>query len=424
MTIRSMQEARDALQQYVPLVAQQLGKDTTLDRIVPLMRFLGNPQDKLRVIHIAGTSGKTSTAYYIAALLKEAGCKVGLTVSPHIDSITERVQINGLPIGESVFFSQLGVFLDSIGELADKPSYFEVLYSFSIWVFAAQQVDYAVIETGLGGLYDSTNVANREDKICVITDIGFDHMHILGNTLGKIAAQKIGIVHKHNVTFMYGQDPEIMAVVRSWVDSHEAQLTVLEQTTEASAAEQSSMTMPDFQKRNWLLARHVQGYVTERDGLKELSKESLRATQCLQVPARMDAVQVDQKTIVMDGAHNFQKIMAFIDSFKRKYPHVKPALLVSFKTGKDFEPVIPILSELASRIIITTFGGTQDMPLHSMDPDILGKAFKNSSDELLVDVIVDQHEAYQALLNSSGEIKVITGSFYLIAQIRNNEHIA
>ncbi|HMH31066.1 MAG TPA: bifunctional folylpolyglutamate synthase/dihydrofolate synthase, partial [Methylomirabilota bacterium] len=132
MTLHNIQEAESALLPYVPLVGQ-VKADTTLDRVWPLMELLGNPQDQLKTIHIAGTSGKTSTAYYMAALLAASGKKVGLTVSPHVDSVTERVQINGQPIPEELFCQELGEFLEIIEQAAQKPSYFELLYAFAIW---------------------------------------------------------------------------------------------------------------------------------------------------------------------------------------------------------------------------------------------------------------------------------------------------
>ena len=173
MAIRTIEEAEAALLPYVPLVAQLTGKATTLERaIIPLMALAGNPQDRLKTVHIAGTSGKTSTSYYIAALLGAAGKTVGLTVSPHVDSITERIQINGQPLPDAEFCQELETFLDIVKQAPQPPSYFELLYAFALWVFGRRHVDYAVIETGMGGLYDATNVATRADKVCVITDIG------------------------------------------------------------------------------------------------------------------------------------------------------------------------------------------------------------------------------------------------------------
>ena len=161
----------------------------TLDVMKALMEHLGNPQNQLRVLHVAGTSGKTSTAYYCAALLKEAGKKVGLSVSPHVDTVNERLQINGQPMPEAEFCKVLSEFLDVVAESGIKPSYFELLVAMTYWEFARQKVDYAVIEVGLGGLRDGTNVIERADKVCLITDIGLDHTEILGHTLTKITGE-------------------------------------------------------------------------------------------------------------------------------------------------------------------------------------------------------------------------------------------
>ena len=148
--LQTLDEAIVALQPYVPLVAQLTGGNTTLERIEPLMVLLANPERKLKIIHVAGTSGKTSTSYYIAALLQSGGQKVGLTVSPHVDSVTERLQIDGRPISDQLFCSELEIFLELVDQLKQPPSYFELLYAFGLWVFERHGVDYAVVETGLG----------------------------------------------------------------------------------------------------------------------------------------------------------------------------------------------------------------------------------------------------------------------------------
>ena len=418
MTIRTIQEAEAALLPYVPLVAQLTGKDTTLGRILPLMELLGNPQDKLRIVHIAGTSGKTSTAYYTAALLQASGNKTGLTVSPHVDSITERVQVKGLPLPENEFCQELGVFLDIVKQAAQPPSYFELLYAFALWVFERQQVDYAVVETGMGGLHDSTNVATRADKVCVITDIGFDHMHVLGYTLPEIAVQKIGIVHPGNTVLMYQQADEIMAVVHDWVAKQQGATLVLTTEDAQRAANDTDLTaLPQYQQRNWLLAHYVYAYLETRDSLPHLTSEVLQQSQSLQVPGRMDARIIGGKTIVMDGAHNAQKMAAFVSSFQHLYPDVKPTVLLALKEGKEYQTVAPILLSLASRIIVTTFNTSQDLPAKSIDPQVLAAAF-GSNPPIPVETITDQQAAFRALLASPGDSGVITGSFYLLSQIR------
>jgi dihydrofolate synthase/folylpolyglutamate synthase len=423
VTIKNFQEAEAALLPYVPLVRQLTGQDTTLDRIQPLMELLGNPQNKLKVIHIAGTSGKTSTAYYMAALLQAGGKKVGLTVSPHVDSITERVQLNGQPLAEALFCEELGIFLDIIQQLSVPPSYFELLCAFAIWFFERQQVDYAVIETGLGGLHDATNVISRPDKTCVITDIGFDHTDVLGKSLAEIAGQKIGIVHDRNNVFMYRQDKEVMQVVEQWTMSHHAKLHVLSEAKEQLPYQESLSSMPDYQRRNWLLAHSVYTYLQQRDGLKHLTSQALHKTQHLQIPGRMDIRQFDGKTIVMDGAHNTQKMAAFVNSFRHLYPGVKPAILLALKDGKEYQTLVPILTMFATRLIVTTFKTSQDLPIQSMNADKLAKKFSIAG-TVPVASVHDQRQAFQALMSGPEKVVIVTGSFYLLGQIRNNEGLS
>jgi dihydrofolate synthase/folylpolyglutamate synthase len=415
--IRNIKEANNALQPYVPLVAQLTGKDTTLARIQPLMELLGNPQDKLAVVHIAGTSGKTSTAYYLSALLAASGKKVGLTVSPHVDSVTERVQINNMPLSETIFCQELTEFLAIVETAAEPPSYFELLYAFSIWVFVRQGVDYAVVETGMGGLFDATNVVTRPDKVCVITDIGLDHTHILGNTLPEIATQKIGIVHDQNVVFTYIQSDAVMAVFEDWTAKHHATLYTTTQNAEQDDTQLDFRGVPNYQKRNWLLAYRAYRYLIGRDKLPNLTSEVLLQTLHTAIPGRMDTRRLRGKTIIMDGAHNTQKMTALIDSFQELYPGVKPAVVIALKHDKDYQEVTKLLSTFAGQVITTSFRSSQDLPVQSMDPEILAQAFDQ---ELPVQVIPDALAATQALLQAAEPIGLITGSFYLLSEIRNN----
>jgi dihydrofolate synthase/folylpolyglutamate synthase len=415
VTIRNIQEANTALLPYVPLVAQLTGKDTTLRRIQPLMKLLDNPQDKLRVIHIAGTSGKTSTAYYLSALLASSGKTVGLTVSPHVDSVTERIQINNEPLSEVVFCHELTEFLAIVQKATEPPSYFELLYAFSLWVFVRHNVDYAVVETGMGGLFDATNVVTRPDKVCVITDIGLDHTHILGTTLPEIATQKIGIVHDHNVVFTYTQNDEVMAVFTNWTNKHHAKLYTTTQMAEEQASGLDFSGVPRYQERNWLLAYKVYKHLREQDNLRSLTSKVLQQTFHTYIPARMDIRKLGGKTIIMDGAHNLQKMSAFVDSFKGLYPGIKPAVLIALKHDKDYQDVVDILSNFAAQIITTTFNSTQDLPVHSMDPHVLAKAFNN---KVSTQVIPDSLDAVRALLQAPEPIGIITGSFYLLSEIR------
>jgi dihydrofolate synthase/folylpolyglutamate synthase len=415
-TIRTIAEAEVALQRYVPLVGELSGKDMVLVRIAPLMKLLSNPEARLQVIHIAGTSGKTSTAYYMAAMLVATDVTVGLTVSPHVDSITERVQINGAPLDDALFCSELALFLELVERAEQPPTYFELMYAFALWEFERRGVDYAVVETGMGGLYDATNVTARPDKVCIITDIGFDHMHILGNSLPEIAAQKIGIVHQDNQVFCYQQVDEVMEVFRAWCSQHAAILNVLSNDNGGGKSD-NVVKIADYQLRNWRLAQQVYDFLVVRDGLKTLTSQALQKTQELQIPARMDVRRIAAKTIVMDGAHNAQKMTAFVQSYNKLYPNTKPAILIALKRGKEYKAVVPLLAQLTNQVIITSFATSQDLPVVSMDPIVLAEAFKEAGVAQVL-AVPDHSEAFRQLLALPGKDVIITGSFYLLSQIR------
>ena len=179
-----------------------------LENTLRVMAHVGNPHEQLRAIHVAGTNGKGSTSHLIAAVLQEAGYKVGLYTSPHLVSMTERIRINGTPIPESQvasFITEHRAFLDEV-----QPSFFETITALAFWYFVQEKVDIAVIETGLGGRLDSTNVLHP--VLSVITNIGLDHTEFLGNTLSKIAREKAGII-KPGVPCVIGEShPQTMNV--------------------------------------------------------------------------------------------------------------------------------------------------------------------------------------------------------------------
>ncbi len=417
-----MAEAQAALEAYYGITEKVLGKDITVERMQRLMTYLGNPERQLRVIHVAGTSGKTSTTYYIAALLHAAGLKVGHTVSPHVDSITERVQLSGKPISERKFCEYLGEFLDHVQGAPETPTWFECLIAFAFWVFVQEKVDYVVLETGLGGLGDATNVTERLDKLCVITDIGFDHMRVLGNTLGAIAHQKAGIIHEGNTALMYNQAPDIMQVVRYWVSQQDsADLLTFEQKRLQQAYKGEFVPgLPDYQRRNWLLAFATYMFLAKRDELKLLSTAAMQQTQTLQVPGRMDRRMVGDKTIIMDGAHNGQKMAAFVQSFERLYPGRTVPVLLSLKQGKEISDIAPLLATIASEVVVTAFSKTQDVPIVSIDPDTIVAALQAHGVRRVV-AEPDQHKAYLRFLGKVEDVGIITGSFFLIGELRERE---
>jgi len=224
-------------------------------------------------------------------------------------------------------------------------------------------------------------------------------------------------VHNHNVVFTYTQSDEIMQVFHDWTAKHHAVLHSVTQTRERQSSGLDFSGVPKYQERNWLLAYKAYRYLVERDGVQNLTSKALTKTLQSHIPGRMDIRQLQGKTIVMDGAHNFQKMLAFVDSFRGLYPGVKPAVVIALKHDKEYREVADLLVSFAAQVITTNFLSSQDLPVKSMDPHVLAKAFAG---RVPVQVVADPLAATRALLQSPEPVGVITGSFYLLNQIRNN----
>jgi dihydrofolate synthase/folylpolyglutamate synthase len=405
-TITNFDEAQVVLRRYYDNTRTKYN----LDLMHHLMDFLGNPQNSFKVIHIAGTSGKTSTAYYSAALLQAAGYKVGLTVSPHVDQVNERLQINLQPLPEAQFCAALTEFLNVIEPSGIEPSYFELMVALAYWEFGRQKVDYAVIEVGLGGLVDGTNVISRTDKICVITDIGLDHTEILGDTLAKIAAQKAGIITANNHVFMYEQSQDVMDAIRQRVVKQKATLSVFFKTDELLMDD-----LPLFQQRNLGLALQTVGFAIGR----QLQPSEIIQAANLRIPARLERLQFGAKTLIIDGSHNAQKLEALLGSIKVLYPGQAMAALVAFVGGNDerWQGGVQPLLTMVDHLIITSFTAEQDVPKASIDPERVA-AYCRTAGFSELQVIANASEAFAELKKQSEPLLLVAGSFYLLNTIR------
>ena len=413
MQISTFREAEAVLQAYWPSNLKGSGKRPyTLDHVQRFMEFAGSPQDKQPAIHIAGTSGKTSTAYYTAALLRAAGKRVGLLTSPHIRTLNERVQIDLEPLPERQFCTELGIFLDVVEQSGVQLAYAELLYAFAFWEFARQRLDYIVVEVGMGGLLDPTNVMTRADKVCVITDIGYDHVQVLGATLPEIAAQKAGIIGRHNAVFCYKQDAVIIDAIQAAARKYHADLHILQ----PHYTEPAFKKLPAFQRRNSHLALQAVQYVLERDGAPGLQDRQLRQAAGVYIPGRMEVRRWKGKTIIIDGAHNGQKLTTLLASIAERYPARQVAAVVAFAEtpGRNAEDQLAPFQHIASHVITTTIPAAALAGMHPSRSAVtlLAAARKYAIDS---EVIPDMPQAIQALLARSEAVLVVTGSLYLVA---------
>lgn len=221
------QETLTYLYNSAPLF-QQIGKDAYkegLENTIRLDEYFGHPHQRFRTIHVAGTNGKGSCSHTLAAILQSAGYKTGLYTSPHLVDFRERIRVNGIPVSQDFvirFVEQHRAFFEPL-----HPSFFELTTAMAFLYFAEQKVDVAVIEVGLGGRLDCTNIIHPD--LCLITNISFDHVQFLGNTLEKIATEKAGIIKPHVPVVIGETTPETYPVFKEKADSEHAPIVFAEE---------------------------------------------------------------------------------------------------------------------------------------------------------------------------------------------------
>jgi dihydrofolate synthase/folylpolyglutamate synthase len=407
--IRSFADANKAMSRFYAY-SKTTKYDTRVTR--ELLGLFGSPQESFKTIHIAGTSGKTSTAYYCAALLTAAGYKTGLNVSPHVHEINERVQIDMQPLPESEYCAALQSCIERLDAEGKKPSYFELTTTLAYSEFAKRQVDYAVVEVGLGGILDATNTIDRPDKTCVITDIGYDHTEILGETLEEIAAAKAGIIHADNTVVMHQQDEAVMGVIRKTVDETGAELTVLPAEYRSIFAD-----LPLFQQRNLELAVVAVNSTLVRDGHPELTTAQIGVAAQVEIPARMQLVHYAGKTLIIDGSHNEQKIGQLMNSLAAKYPGQRIAALAGFVEGQEsrWQGGLDALLPHVASVVAVPFSGAMDLPKKSIDPQRVDQYAQKYTVKTMT--ATDPAQGLKQLLAQPADVYLVVGSFYLLNHI-------
>ncbi len=403
-----------------------------LARMRALVSVLGNPQEKYPVIHIAGTSGKGSTATLISTMIASQGFKVGLHLSPHLLDIRERIQINNTLLSKEKFVAYLNEIIPAVEKVSSGEygavTYFEILVALAYYTFWKEKVQYAVIETGMGGRFDGTNIVQNPEKLSVITKIGYDHTTVLGKTLSAIAWQKAGIIHYDNRVITVDQPKSVSKIIKDAADTHKGVLIIVNKKSFSinSITEQGTIYYDNKRKQeahlgligahqaeNAMVAREVISQLSKREKW-EINEESLvNAVQNLHLPGRMDIVHDNKSKLIIDGAHNKQKMNAFLSALTTLYPGEKFTFLVAFKHGKDSKQMIELLEEYAKEIIVTDFWvDSQDMLNISESIDTVVSYVKN----IPVTAITGPKNALAYAQTRDSRI-VITGSLYFSAEI-------
>jgi len=376
-----------------------------LTNTINLAKYLKNPQHKFKSIHVAGTNGKGSSSHMLASILQEAGYKVGLYTSPHLKDFRERIKINGKVVSKPFvigFIKRNKTFLD-----ANKLSFFEMTVGMAFDYFAKQKVDIAVIEVGLGGRLDSTNIITPE--VSLITNIGLDHVQFLGNTLSLIASEKAGIIKPNIPVVISETQPETQAVFTAFAERNNSPIHFADQvasedfTTDLKGSYQSKNIKGVIQSIKQLQQK---GFVISNQNIKTGLLNTVKNTD---LKGRWQTLGTNPK-VICDTAHNKEGLtLAIQQLLKETHQHLH--IVFGVVNDKDVVSILPLLPKKA-----TYYFCKPDVP-RGLDQNILSTLFQDNG--FSGNSYASVSEAYNFALKAASvdDVIYIGGSTFVVAEV-------
>jgi len=411
----------------------KFGWNPGLQRIRKLMSLLGNPEKQLKVIHIGGTNGKGSTSAMIASILQKAGYRVGLFTSPHLHAYTERIQINRVQISQERLVNLVNTVKPYMDQMVEEgfehPTEFEVYTALALLYFAQEKVDFAVIEVGMGGAIDSTNVV--EPLVAVITNVGMDHMDYLGNTLEEIARVKAGIIKPGCKVVTAADRPEVLKIITEECQKKQVELirvgTDVKYEVKSLSAEGTAFNLHGLGQDLAGLVTSLIGYhqaingatavtailALEHFGIRiplEAIREGLAQTEWA---ARLEVIR-KKPLVLLDAAHNVDGAVTLRQALEEIFKYDKLVLLIGMLADKERQKVMEILGPLASAIVVTKPNNPRALDWQSM-----AEIARNFTPEVYLEEKVEDAVEKGLTLVGPDDLLCITGSIYMVADARS-----
>jgi dihydrofolate synthase/folylpolyglutamate synthase len=412
-----------------------------LERIALLMDMLGSPQKAYPVIHISGTNGKTSTARIADSLLRSFGLRVGRYTSPHLESVTERITIDGVPLTEEQFaaaYDDIAPYIELVDSRMPVPmTFFEVLTAMAYAAFADAPVDVAVVEVGLGGSWDATNVV--EAATCIVTPIGLDHVPMLGTTVAEVAAEKAGIIHQGATVILAAQQPEAAEVllrrcveVGATVAREGLEFGVVERhtavggqlvTLQGLAGTYDEMFLPLFGEHQAANAAAALAAVEAFLGggeSRQIDPEAVREGLAdARSPGRLEVVRTSP-TVVLDAGHNPHGMAATVRALADAFSFTKLVGVVAVLADKDVRGMLEVLEPALSSIVVTTNASPRALPvddLFALAVDVFGED-RVSAEDRLDDALDTAVQLAEDEVEYGGAGVLVTGSVVTVGEAR------
>lgn len=404
------------------------GSKLGLESIGRLLELLDHPHKKLRYVHVAGTNGKGSTVAFIGSMLQEAGYKVGVYTSPYLLRFTERIRVNGEEITPEAL-AQLTTRVSRqttrmVEEGWEHPTEFEIITAIAFLYFAECGCDFVVLEVGLGGRFDATNIIDTPE-VAVITTISYDHMNILGDTLEKIAYEKAGIIKPGGKVVLYPQLAEEERVIEEACRQRNAELHKVEfdslhihrYGTEGQSFDYGAFTWLDIgllgfhQTRNAAVA--LEAVMLLQENGFEIGEGAIRrGLQKACWPGRFEVVS-REPLVLIDGAHNAEGAMVLAENLRQYFPDHKITFVFGVLRDKDYKEIVEYIAPLAHGFVAVTPANERALPKEELAIFLSGYC-KNVS---LGDTI--EAAVTSALQNvSENDLICAFGSLYYIGEVR------
>ena len=408
------------------------GSKLGLSRIERLTELLGHPERRYRTVHVTGTNGKGSVSAMTAAILTESGFRTGLYTSPHLTSYTERFVIDGEQASEADFAAAISAAKEAaetmLAEGLEQPTEFEVLTAAAFYYFAEKHVDYAVIEVGLGGLLDSTNVITPE--VAVVTNVAMEHADRCGGTLEGVAHHKAGII-KAGVPVVTAAEGMTLDVVRRKAEEEGADIFVLGEDFAVLPMKQAAGMIEFSSELLGIRAAHYAlalggAYQRRNAALAVMAAELLAGThpsitheniaaalRSAAWPGRFERFTLDGKRIILDGAHNPAGAAALRESLDAAFADEARVLLIGILEDKDYRSMLKTLLRAGDRVVVTP-----PMSFRAGDPENLARAAREITAD--VEVVENAQAALERALSLTDERHILcaAGSLYLIGNLR------
>ena len=412
--------------------SHKFGMKLGLENTFKLLELLGNPQDKLKFIHVAGTNGKGSVCSFISSILKEEGYKVGLYTSPYLETFTERIRLNGNNIPEKDVARIITIMKEKIDKMVSEgysyPTEFEIETVMAFYYYYEQEVDYVVLEVGLGGRYDATNVI--KPLVSVITSISLDHTGILGDTLGKIVYEKAGIIKEDSITVVYKQSKEAEEVIKSvckekntrYIEADFENLVIKKsdinsQIFDCIIIDEKFENMEisligDHQINNAVLALTVIKVLKDEKNIKISDNSIKKGLTNTKWAGRIEKIG-DNPIFIIDGAHNEDGAKSLARALENHFNGKKMTLLIGMLKDKDIDSVLQILINKFEKVITTT--PDSDRAINSEE---LKEMIEKYIDNVISIPKIEDAVKYILENAEKDEIIISAGSLYMIGHVR------